>query len=273
MFDLVARLLMLINSTDKHAPEYHIAYNLLQCLREIPHLRIESAAKKCLTSPATLSRFCTRLGYSNYTVFRKAVQLEMDNIEENEKRQLEEVRMPLKVSVPSVVDSAVLTLRSFRSRVDVDQFRRAGQDLLDASSRIIMGPDAVQPAILDFQMKMFLSGKTVTYQKGIDQTREDLDPLPEDALLIYLFPVKRLLSSNLNLVKQTSTLLKTRCKKIFITSTPELQVYAPDSSCILLPGMPEQVNSESTSILALQCALDMLYLSYRTLMERQKEQA
>lgn len=273
VYDLVARLLMLINSTDKHAPEYHIAYNLLQCLREIPHLRIEAAAKRCLTSPATLSRFCTRLGYSNYTVFRKAVQQEMDAIEDENRIKSDILDYPASALAPAVLDSTVLTLRAFRSVIDIEQIKKAAADLLCAKERIIMGPDAVQPAVLDFQMKMFLCGYTVTYQKGIDQAKEDLGPLSKDALLIYLFPVRRLLSSNLNLVKQTSTLLKTPCKKVFITVSPELQVYQPDASCILLPDIADKFNAHTNSILALQCALEMLFITFYQLQLRQKDGA
>ncbi len=267
MFDLVARLLMLVNSTDKRTPEYHIAYNLLQCLQEIPHLRIEEAAKRCLTSPATLSRFCTRLGYSNYTVFRKSVKQEMQAIEEDSQKQSDIWDYPLPVLMPSVLDSTILTLRALRSSLDINQIRKAASDLYHAKDCIIMGPDAVQPAVLDFQMKMFFSGCIITYQKGIDQTKEDISPLPEDTLLIYLFPIRRLLSSNINLVKQTGSLLKTRCKKIFITNTPELKVYQPNASCILLPSMPDQFNAHTNSILALQCALEMMYMTYHQMLQ------
>lgn len=272
MFDLVARLLMLVNSTDKHAPEYHIAYNLLLCLNEIPNLRIEEAAKRCLTSPATLSRFCTRLGYSNYTVFRKAVKQEMQAIEEDREKQSDIWDYPLPVMMPSVLDSTILTLRALRSSLDIDQIRKAASDLMDAEDCVIMGPDAVQPAVLDFQMKMFFLGHIITYQKGIDQTKEDGQPLLENKLLIYLFPIRRLLSSNINLVKQTNMLLKTQCKKIFITVTPELRVYQPDASCILLPSMPDQFNAHTNSILALQCALEMIYMTFHQ-MKKEKGNA
>ncbi len=269
MFDLVSRLLMLINSTDKHTPEFHIANNLLKCLREIPQLRIETAAKRCLTSPATLSRFCTRLGYSNYTVFRKAVLLEIEEIAANNQRQSDIWDYPLSVLAPSVLDSSVLTLRAFRSVMDIEQIKKGAADLLNASEHIIMGPDAVQPAVLDFQMKMYLSGYTVAYQKGIEQPNGEMDPIPETALIIYLFPIRQLLSSNLNYVKQTSALLKTKCRKLFITVTPELQIFQPDAACIMLPNMPDQFNAHANSILALQCALEMLYLSFRQMLQKQ----
>lgn len=261
---------MLINSTDKQTPEYHIAYNLLLCLREIPDLRIETAAKRCLTSPATLSRFCTRLGYSNYTVFRKAVRLEMEAIAQEQSKQNDILDYPAAMLAPSVLDSTVLTLRAFRSSIDVEQVKRAAKDLMHASERIIMGPDAVQPAVLDFQMKMFFSGRTVTYQKGVDQARNDFGPLDENVLLIYLFPVRRLLSSNLDLVKQTSTLLKSPCKKIFITVSPELQVYQPDASCILLPDSEDKFNAHTNSIMALQCALEMIYVTFRRMLLKEE---
>ncbi len=217
-----------------------------------------------------MSRFCTRLGYSNYTVFRKAVQLELDDMKAENQKQSDIWDYPLSVLAPSVLDSSVLTLRAFRSVLDIEQIKKGAADLLHASELIIMGPDAVQPAVLDFQMKMYLSGYTVLYQKGTNQAKFDLEPLPESALLIYLFPIRQLLSSNLNYVKQTSTVLKTKCKKLFITVTPELQVYQPDAACILLPNMPDQFNAHANSILALQCALEMLYLTFRPMLQNKE---
>jgi RpiR family transcriptional regulator, carbohydrate utilization regulator len=272
LLDLVARLLMIVNSTDNHAPEYHIANTLLKAMRDIPQLRIETAAKQCLTSPATLSRFCTRLGYSNYTVFRKAVQSELEEVAAENKRRSDIWYYPISALAPSVLDSTVLMIRSLRQIMDIEQIKKGAEDLLSAEERIIMGPDAVQPVVLDFQMKMFLSGYNVSYQKyAASESEEDPVLSSESTLLIYLFPISQFLSGNINYVRQTGTVLKTKCKKLFITVTPELQVFAPDAACILLPNIPDQFNTHTNSILALQCALEMLYLTFHKMLQEPDE--
>ena len=266
---------MLLNSTNMNSPEYHIAFNLLQCLSEIPSLRIEEVAKRCFTSSATLSRFCTKLGYSNYTVFRKAVQHEMEDIEKQERNQAKILSLPTNIALPSVLDSMLIALRAFRASLNTKQIMNAAKEIADSPQCVIMGPDIVQPAILDFQIKMYMAGKNITFQKSIpiDSIEESGQILDKDTLLIYLFPVNRLLSTNLELVRTTSALFKMPCRKLLVTASQEVEIFLPDANIISLPTVPNQFNEQSTSLLSLQCALEMVYVAFRHLLAQRAQDA
>jgi Transcriptional regulators len=63
-------LLSYIDCTFEKSIYYELAISLLKHERELPHSSIDKIAQMCFVSPATLSRFCRKLGFENYNEFK-----------------------------------------------------------------------------------------------------------------------------------------------------------------------------------------------------------
>ena len=69
MGDLIYRLLLFLNSSKENDINYNIAITMLRNIRSIPEMSINKLADICFTSPAAITRFCHKLGYSNLIEF------------------------------------------------------------------------------------------------------------------------------------------------------------------------------------------------------------
>ena len=72
MGDLIYRLLLFLNSSKDEDINYTIATTMLHNINHISNMQINKLADICYTSPAAISRFCRKLGYSNLSEFKKS---------------------------------------------------------------------------------------------------------------------------------------------------------------------------------------------------------
>lgn len=79
MGDLIYRLLLFINDSREETLNYTIALTMIQNIKDIPNMTINKLADICYTSPAAISRFCRKLGYSGLSEFKKHVSASLDN--------------------------------------------------------------------------------------------------------------------------------------------------------------------------------------------------
>ena len=85
MGDLIYRLLLFLNDSREETLNYTIALTMIRNIREIPNMTINKLADMCYTSPAAISRFCRKLGYSSLSEFKKALSISINTNFDNPK--------------------------------------------------------------------------------------------------------------------------------------------------------------------------------------------
>ena len=78
MGDLIYRLLLFLNDSREETLNYTIALTMIRNIRDIPNMTINKLADMCYTSPAAISRFCRKLGYSSLSEFKKALSISIN---------------------------------------------------------------------------------------------------------------------------------------------------------------------------------------------------
>ncbi|MDL2220547.1 hypothetical protein LJC55_02660 [Eubacteriales bacterium OttesenSCG-928-N14] len=68
--DTICKLVAIVNSSDRENTDYFIAMGLLKSIDSIANSSIEQMAEHCDTSTASLSRFCRKMGFQNYVLFK-----------------------------------------------------------------------------------------------------------------------------------------------------------------------------------------------------------
>lgn len=74
------RLYSILNNMYQTDTTYLIAEYIIHHMENLESISIYEVAKECHTSVATISRFCRKIGFSDFVEFRDACQEEMDSI-------------------------------------------------------------------------------------------------------------------------------------------------------------------------------------------------
>ena len=79
MGDLIYRLLLFLNDSREETLNYTIALTMIHNIKDIPNMTINKLADLCYTSPAAISRFCRKLGYSSLSEFKQHLSSSLTN--------------------------------------------------------------------------------------------------------------------------------------------------------------------------------------------------
>lgn len=79
MGDLIYRLLLFLNDSREESLNYTIASTMIHNIKDIPNMSINKLADICYTSPAAISRFCRKLGYSSLSEFKEYLSISLNN--------------------------------------------------------------------------------------------------------------------------------------------------------------------------------------------------
>jgi|GEM_PF-238447 len=187
--DILYMLMSYVNSSTNEDMHYTIAHTILTHVDEIPKLSINTLAKMCFTSPATISRFCKELKCKNFSAFKKELSIALNiaeneiHIDEKEKERIErDPQRTVNLIYNETIDSLFKGQRSVEIR-DVDEIC---QMIHDAEDVHVMGYQFSKIVGTDFQLKMLKLKKFIYAfaNRGEDISR--IDAIGKDSLVIIL---------------------------------------------------------------------------------------
>lgn len=207
MQGIIYALLNYMNCSIKQDTNYEIVKCLLAHIHEIGSLSIEQTAALCHVSISTLNRFCSIIGYKNFSTLRqnlsyiedKTYLLEDNQSSENEFIENMNDNMNTIAKIPSEVLDDIVSM-------------------IHQSSRIILtGFGDFQYPALYFQKELFNLGKLV---EVVAQNKfyDSLQNLKEDDLIIVT-------SVHGHFLRLTSdSIIKLPCKKVLITEMKNQEI-------------------------------------------------
>ena len=167
MEEVLYKLLNIVNNNSSGDTEYSIAMGLLKNIVAIGKLSIEQMADKCYTSTASLSRFCRKLGFSNYSLFKSSFnQNPSELLMSSDHNVYYSHLMSEQKIINRVIEKQINILSTFKEEIDANCISEIIDEINNAEAIYLICNKEVQASIFDFQYKMLLAGKYVEYRRS-----------------------------------------------------------------------------------------------------------
>lgn len=167
MEKLLMRLVAVVNSQLVDETERFTAVNLLKNIRRIPTYSIEQMAQLCFVSPASLSRFCKRLGFRNYAYFRSLFEANLDEAEIFKPTYNALAGETVESNVSQRVAAYnISALTQLKEQMDYQMVDQAVDAIHSADHVYLIGDEYLQPSVSDFQLQMIKFNKFIEFLPG-----------------------------------------------------------------------------------------------------------
>lgn len=218
--DIIFRLFDFINNSKIKDTNYFIALTLLHDLKNIPNMYITTLADKCYTSPAAITRFCKRIGFTSFQEFKDCIQMFISNSNLKAKDvnllEKEEVVEKLQEALYSKIES---WLKSSRNTINTLKSYKIISLIHDYKKVSFYGTQLSQAISQDLQLRLIKYNKFVSAFSDIQEQLEDAENLDEDSIAIVVSPSGRFINANNHLLK---IIKESKCTLIVITNNTKL---------------------------------------------------
>jgi len=263
-YDIVYRLLMLRN-IEQPSMTTEIANIVLCNLQKFQSMGIIEMANFCYVSPATISRFCKKLGFYDYYEFRAslagAIYTKAEYIvDQNSQRYIEVNSEILADLIKGINDNFSIML----SNCDIESIRRLSKDIFTSHEAAAFGHIHSQTAAMDLQAKLFEEGKLIHSHISLEQQQQYiLDAQENDLIIIISFSGKYLFSLLSNKIKR-SFFERGKHPKIVVVSQNKDCADSEFVEYVVSIGSRDDINYNNYS---LQLMVNLIHLEYRLLMK------
>ena len=192
MGDLIYRLLLFLNSSKENDINYNIAITMLRNLRIIPNMSINKLADLCYTSPAAITRFCHKLGYSNFIEFKENMKINIDSYTEG---LMKPKSISYEISREDMLNNMSLEIineiETFKSFVDLKVIDRVVELIYNSNNVCIFGTQFSQLMAQDLQRKLVNLSKIIYNANDVQEQERMASELDENSLAILISPSGR----------------------------------------------------------------------------------
>lgn len=192
MGDLIYRLLLFLNSSKENDINYNIAITMLRNIRSIPDMSINKLANICFTSPAAITRFCHKLGYSNLIEFKENIKINIGSYTEG---LMKPKAMYYDISREDMLNNMSLEIineiETFKSFIDLKIVDRVVELIFNSNNVCIFGTQFSQLMAQDLQRKLVNLSKLIYHANDVQEQERLADELDENSLAILISPTGR----------------------------------------------------------------------------------
>ncbi|MDL2220126.1 hypothetical protein LJC55_00440 [Eubacteriales bacterium OttesenSCG-928-N14] len=167
MEDTIRKLVAIVNSSDRENTDYSIAMGLLKNIDCIANSSIEQMAEHCYTSTASLSRFCRKMGFQNYVLFKNEFNKPVSHLLMSLDHGATYVRGKSEKNViDRLVDRRIKILQLLKLHIAPEQIERIINEMNRADAIYLICSGAQPDNFLNFQYRMLLANKYVDYRNS-----------------------------------------------------------------------------------------------------------
>lgn len=263
MKDIIFRLLDFINNYKTKDTNYFIALALLKNVRQIANMNISILADSCYTSPAAITRFCKKIGYSSFQEFKDIAKNDrLENpVDEyiDQGLQVNEVGAELQ---KQFYQKMVEWLETIEKGMDVANMRNVLETIHNAEKVSFFGTQLSQAMAQDFQYRLVKYGKFVRAFSDIQEQMEEIAELDEQSVAIITSPSGRFIKGNLELMQ---AIQKRKVKTIIITHNEKIPFIDTADIVYRLHGKTYDRTGFSSERFALMYFFDFAIAFYQKL--------
>ena len=191
MGDLIYRLLLFLNSSKENDINYNIAINMLRNIRLIPDMSINKLAELCYTSPAAITRFCHKLGYSSLMEFKKNIKINININEELIKSNTSNYKASRENILENMSSEIVTEINNFKNSLNLKIVDRVIELIYSKNNVCIFGTQFSQLMAQDLQRKLANISKLIFHAIDVQDQENLADSLNENSLAILISPTGR----------------------------------------------------------------------------------
>ena len=192
MGDLIYRLLLFLNSSKENDINYNIALTMLRNIRIIPNMSINKLSELCYTSPAAITRFCHKLGYSSFIEFKENIKINIDSYNEG---LMKPKSIGYEISREDLLNNMSLEIiheiETFKSFVDLKVIDRVVELIYRSNNVCLFGTQFSQLMAQDLQRKLVNLSKVVYNANDVQEQERMANELDENSLAILISPSAR----------------------------------------------------------------------------------
>ena len=241
--------------------EKSIARYILEHPKEVMSLTIHELSHLAFTSPASISRFCVKLGVSGFSDLKMKLSLELSSFSVSGDRIATDLPFTQNQSAHEIMSSILQlnyqTMDDTFKNLDQIQMERIAKMIFKSSHIYLYGRGQSLIQALDFQYKLFRVGIDCNLEShnGFQLMKSSTQPVGSMALMISYYGVG---DENFKIMKN----LKSRGIKVILITGPETNrlsiladevVHVPPSEKLLTKM------ASYSSRTAIQLVLDLLY--------------
>lgn len=193
MGDLVYRLLLFLNSSKNEDINYTIATTILHNINHISDMNINKLATICYTSPAAISRFCRKLGYSNLSEFKKSALINRSIYGVGS--TLHAKGMHLNISRENILDNMSQEIEneilSVKNSLDLKLVDSVIELIFSTPNVSIFGTQFSQSMAQELQRKLVIVGKLIYHAIDVQEQEKLAQSLTDNSLAILISPSGR----------------------------------------------------------------------------------
>ncbi|GAB6168708.1 MurR/RpiR family transcriptional regulator [Clostridium carnis] len=263
MGDLIYRLLLFLNSSKDNDLNYTIAITMLQNIKEIPNMSINKLADICYTSPATITRFCHKLGYSSLIEFKQNAKFNIDNyyngLMKPNSMSFDISREDILNNMSLEINNEILQAKNFFDLKIIDRVI----DLIFSKDYVyIFGTQFAQLMAQDLQRKFVNVSKLIYHSNDVQEQEHLAEKLDENSLAILISPTGRFNIYHERLWKK----IKSSSATLVIISESKKPEYKKHSDYIIyLPPQNSSSDYIQNNRYALNYLIEYIYIRYGNL--------
>jgi RpiR family transcriptional regulator, carbohydrate utilization regulator len=263
MGDLIYRLLLFLNSSKENDINYNIAITMLRNIRVIPDMSINKLADLCYTSPAAITRFCHKLGYSNLIEFKESIKI---NIGYYNVGLMKPKAIHYNLSREDILNNMSLEIMNeittFKSFVDLKVIDRVVELIFNSNNVCIFGTQFSQLMAQELQRKLVNLSKLIYHANDVQEQERLADELDESSLAILISPTGRFTLYHERLWKK----IESSSSKVVIITEKEKPEYIRRSDYIIyLPPRNDSNEYVQNHRYDLSYLIEYIYVRYGSL--------
>lgn len=192
MGDIIYRLLLFLNSRKNEDLDYTIATTMLHNIKDIPNMSINKLADICYTSPAAITRFCRKLGYSNLSEFKQSTQFNINSYDLGLMRpKAINFSLAREDLLKNMYTEVYKEINSLIENIDFKIVDMVINLIFSSPNVSIFGTQYSQLMAQDLQRRLVNVGKIINHANDVQEQEKLAEDLTEGSLAILISPTGR----------------------------------------------------------------------------------
>lgn len=192
MGDLIYRLLLFLNSSKSNDINHSIAITLLRNVRIIPNMSINKLADLCYTSPAAITRFCHKLGYSSFIEFKENMKININNYNQSLIKPREiNYDINREDLLNNMSKEIADEINSFKNTVDLKLIDSIIELIYSSKNVYIFGTQYSQLMAQNLQNNLARLSKLIYHANDVQEQEKLAAEMDDSSLAILISPTGR----------------------------------------------------------------------------------
>lgn len=192
MGDLIYRLLLFLNSSKSNDINHSIAITLLRNVSIIPNMSINKLSDLCYTSPAAITRFCHKLGYTNFIEFKENIKININNYNED---LMKTKAINYDINRTDLLDNMsneiVNEVNAFKQSIDLKLVDHIIELIYSYKNVCIFGTQYSQLMAQNLQGRLASLSKIIYHANDVQEQEKLASSMDESSLAILISPTGR----------------------------------------------------------------------------------